>query len=346
MLMSRSCRSYVRANVAAIVCLVASATPLQAQSDTVVVRSEPDGRERRVTGTVVEFTGASLLVRHASGREEKISPEQVVEVLGEWKGSHQAANALFAEGDFTAAEAKYREALREEDRRWVQRRVLSQLTWCYRYLGQTANAVKAFLPLYRDDPKTPYMAAIPLTWTAASVELDLERQATTWLQDKDSAAARLIGASWSVTTARRAEAIKVLREFVSDPDPRIVFLAEAQLWRTQVATSQPEGVTRWQERIERMPSAIRGGPYYVVGLALSRHETHEQAAISFMRTAILYSSQRDLVPKALLAAAQELETMDQAAEAIGLYREILTKYGNDRIAGEVEERLKGLANED
>lgn len=346
MLMSRSCRSRVCASVVAIVCLAASATPSQAQSDTVVVRSEPDGRARRVTGTVVEFTGASLLVLHPSGREEKILPEQVVEVLGDWKVSHQAANALFADGAYAAAEAKYREALRDEDRRWVQRRVLSQLTWCYRNLGQTANAVKAFLPLYRDDPKTPYMAAIPLTWTTASVELDLERQAATWLQDKDSAAARLIGASWSLTTARRAEAIKVLRAFVSDPDPRIVFLAEAQLWRTQVATAQPEDVTRWQERIDRMPSDIRGGPYYVVGLALGRHKLPEQAAISFMRTAILYSSQRDLVPHALLAAARELETMDQAAAAIGLYREILTKYTDSSLSTEAEDRLKGLANED
>ena len=345
MLMSQSCRSRVCASVVASVCLVASAAPSQAQSDTVVVRSEPDGRERRVTGAVVEYTGESLLVRHASGREEKIPPEQVVEVLGEWKASHQAANVLFVEGDFMAAEAKYREAVRDEDRRWVQRHVLSQLTWCYRNLGQTADAVKAFLPLYRDDPKTPYMAAIPLTWTAASVELDLERQAATWLQDKDSAASRLIGASWSLTTARRAEAIKVLREFVSDPDPRIVFLAEAQLWRTQVATSRLEDVSRWQERIDSMPSTIRGGPYYVVGLAHSRHELPEQAAINFMRTAILYSSQRDLVPHALLAAARELETMDQVAEAIGLYREILTKYETDRIAGEVEARLKQLAAE-
>ncbi|HRX80223.1 MAG TPA: hypothetical protein P5307_14225, partial [Pirellulaceae bacterium] len=118
-----------------------------------------------------------------------------------------------------------------------------------------------------------------------------------------------------------------------------------QLWRTQVATSQPEDVSRWQERIERMPSAIRGGPYYVVGLALSRHELHEQAAISFMRTAILYSSQRDLVPNALLAAARELETIDQAAEAIGLYREILTKHPTDRVASQAGERLKGLAND-
>ncbi len=313
-------------------------------NDTIVVRSEPNGKERRVTGTVVEYTGESLLVQHTSGREEKISPDQVVEVLGDWKASHQAANALFFEGNFAAAEAKYREALRDEERRWAKRRVLSQLTWCYRYLGQTDKAAKTFLPLYGDDPKTPYFASIPLAWTTGAVALDLERQAATWLQDKDSPAARLIGASWSLTSARRADAINVLRQFVSDPDPRIVFLAEAQLWRTQVATSRPEDVTRWQERIERMPADIRGGPYYVLGLALSRHQMHEQAAISFMRTAILYPAERDLVPDSLLAAARELETMEQPAEAAGLYREILTKYETNRAARDAETRLKQIAS--
>ncbi len=303
-----------------------------------------DSSTRRVAGTIIEYTGESLQLRHASGRDEKISPDQVIEVLGDWKESHQTANALFAEGDFQAAEAKYRLALREEDRRWVQRRVLAQLTWCYRYLGQTDDAVKAFLPLCRDDPTTPYFAAIPLTWTSVPTELDLERQAVAWLQDKNSSAARLIGASWSLTSARRAEAIKVLQQFISDPDPRMAFLAEAQLWRTQVATSRAEDVNRWQERIERMPSDIRSGPYYVFGLALSRHEMHEPAAINFMRVAILYPSQRDLVPDSLLAAGRELETMEQATDAVGLYREILTKYQTNRVAGEAESRLKQLAD--
>ena len=93
-----------------------------------------------------------------------------------------------------------------------------------------------------------------------------------------------------------------------------------------------------------MPSDIRSGPYYVFGLALSRHEMHEPAAINFMRVAILYPSQRDLVPDSLLAAGRELETMGQATDAVGLYREILTKYQTNRVAGEAESRLKQLAD--
>ena len=341
----RNCEDLFRPTLFGMVMLLLclSGAISRAADDTVIVRSELGNTPRRVSGVVVDYTGEGLLLRHTSGREEKIPPDQIVEIVGDWTESHQAANALFVEGTFSAAEAKYREALRDEERRWVQRRVLSQLTWCYRYLGQPDKAVKAFLPLYRDDPKTPHIAAIPLRWTTGQSDLALERQATEWMQDKDSAASRLIGASWSLSSSRRADAINILRQFVSDPDPRIVFLAEAQLWRTQVATSRPEDLSRWQERIERMPPIIRGGPYFVLGLALSRHEMHEQAAISFMRTAILYSSERDLVPNSLLAAARELETMDQSAEAVGLYREILTKYETDRVAREAETRLKLLA---
>ncbi|MBC8353030.1 MAG: hypothetical protein H8E66_13625 [Planctomycetes bacterium] len=312
-------------------------------NDAVVVKSA--STTRRITGNVIDYTGENILIRHASGREEKIPSENVISIEGDWKASHQAANTLFAEGSFEAAEAKYREALRDEQRRWVQRRVLSQLTWCYRYLGQTDQAVKAFLPLYRDDPKTPYFTAIPLTWTTGQVDLDLERRAASWMQDEDSSASRLIGASWSLSSSRRADAIRVLRKFVSDSDLRIVYLAEAQLWRTQVATTQPEEMSHWQERIDRMPSSIRGGPHYVLGLAQSRHALHDKATISFMRTAILYSFERDLVPDSLLAAARELETMDRTTEATSLYREILTKYETHRVAAEAESRLNRLASE-
>jgi tetratricopeptide (TPR) repeat protein len=308
-------------------------------NDTVTIRSAQNDQQRRVTGTVIDYTGESLLLQRTNGREEKIPSERIVEVIGDWKASHEAANVLFTAGDFEGAEAKYREALRDEDRRWVQRRVLAQLTWCYRSLGKTNQAAKAFLPLYRDDPQTPYFAAIPVTWTNGQADRNIERQADTWMQDKNSSAARLIGASWSLTLSRRAEAIKVLREFVSDADPRIVFLAEAQLWRTQVATSRPDDLSRWETRIEKMPIEIRGGPHYVLGLALSRHAMHEQAALHFMRTVILYPSQRDLIPASLLAAARELETIDQSKQATGLYREILTNYETSQAAMEAEREV-------
>lgn len=182
MLMSRRYRRQVVCASALLVANLLAATGTSA-SDTVVVRIEPSGNLRRITGTVVEFTGDNLLVEHASGREEKVASDRVVDVLGDWKESHQAANALFDGGNFAAAEAKYREALRDEDRRWVQRRVLSQLAWCYRSLNQTDGAVKAFVPLYRSDPKTPYFASIPLTWTTGQPELELERLAAAWMQD-------------------------------------------------------------------------------------------------------------------------------------------------------------------
>ncbi|MCA9121806.1 MAG: tetratricopeptide repeat protein [Planctomycetaceae bacterium] len=344
MLMFRSCRRFLYTGVAAVICHFWVPTGSSLADDVVIVRAAPGEKQRRVTGTVADYTGESLLLQYPNGRQETIDPDRVIDVIGNWKEIHQSANASFAAGDFGAAEAKYRQALRDEERRWVQRRVLSQLTWCYRYLGRIDDAVKAFAPLYRDDPTTPYIAAIPLTWITTQPNLDVERQATAWLQDKSSAALRLIGASWTLASARRAEAIKALREFVGESDPRIVFLAEAQLWRTQAVTSAQEDVERWRQRIELMPSTIRGGPYYVVGAALSRHEMHEQAAINFMRTAILFSAERDLVPYALLAAGRELETMGQVSDAVGLYREILNKHPKAQVAIDASTRLKQLAD--
>jgi tetratricopeptide (TPR) repeat protein len=310
-----------------------------AAADTVIVRTTDGQNQRRVTGTVVDYTGELLRLQHPSGREEKFPSSRIVDVAGDWTKNHQEANRLFAEGDYEQAEPRYRVALRDEDRRWVRRRVLAQLTWCYRHLGQTDKAVKAFLPLYRDDAKTLYFDAIPLTWTSRQPEVGLANVAGTWMKD-DGSAARLIGASWSLSSSRRAEAIQVLRRFAADPDPRIVFLAEAQLWRTKVTTVNQQDINRWRQRIEVMPARIRGGPYYVLGQALARHAQHEQAALAFMKAAILHKHQRDLAPHALLAAGRELETIEQGNEAAGLYREILVDYASSQAASEAGTRLE------
>ncbi len=310
--------------------------------DVVVVKADSDRASRQVTGMVMDYTGEQLTLRHASGREERIPAASVVEIQGAWSASHREANELFAAGDYEPAAEKYRLALREEERRWAQRRVLAQLTWCYRNLGRIENAVKAFVPLYRDDSQTPYLAAIPLTWNTSQSPLEVERQAGAWLQDTSSPVARLVGASWLLSSARRTESLQVLRGFVQDPDPRLVFLAEAQLWRTQIATSTEKDVKRWQQRVAQMPTLIRGGPYFMLGLGQSRHQQHESAALSFLRTTILYPDQRDLLPHALLAAARELETIQQSQEATSLYREILTNHPTSQVVDDAESRLREL----
>ena len=49
---------------------------------------------------------------------------------------------------------------------------------------------------------------------------------------------------------------------------------------------------------------------------------------------------------ALLAAARELETIERAQEATGLYRTILVDHATSQVATEAERRLKALVGRD
>jgi len=322
--------------------LLSSSTSSLLANEIVIVRAGDGNSERRITGTILEYTGKELLVEHASGREERVSTSRVVRVVGAWSAAHLAGNDLFANGDFNAAQAKYLRALGEEKRPWVIRRVRAQLTWCYRYLDQPGRAAKAFFGVYAEDPATPYFAAIPLSWATSTVPSTIQRQAALWMSDRNPGFVRLIGASWSLTSSRRAEALQTLQRLERDADQKIIFLARAQTWRTQVITATPATTNHWQQQIADMPGTIRAGPLYIFGQALARQKQHEQAALTFMKTAILYPTERDLASHALLAAARQLETIERKQEATGLYREILVEHATSQVASQAEQRLKKL----
>lgn len=322
--------------------LLPSSTPPLRANEIVVVRSRDGNSERRVTGTILEYTGKELLIEHASGREERIPGPRIVRVVGAWSEAHRAANDSFATGDYQVAEAKYLQALREEKRPWVVRRVRAQLTWCYRYLDQTDRAAKAFFGVYAEDPETPYLAAIPLAWATNTTPPAVERQAALWMSDRNPGFVRLIGASWSLSSSRRAEALRTLTSLERDADPHVVFLARTQVWRTEAVTATAAITSEWAGQIANMPTEIRAGPLFILGQALARQKQHEQAALTFMKTAILYPAERDLTVHSLLAAGRELETMKRPQQATGLYREILGEHATSSVVAQAEQRLKEL----
>ena len=320
--------------------------PLLPANDTITLRTSDGKSQRRLSGIVLDYSGAELRIQHSSGREERFAAAQVVQVDGAWSESHRKANSRFAAGDFEAAEALYLQAFGEEMRPWVKRRVRAQLTWCYRYLEKPERAAQAFVPIYREDSQTPYFNAIPLAWATGPPSASLESKARSWMAEGQPSVARLIGASWSLSSANRAEALRTLQSLARDEDRRLVFLAEAQVWRTRVATANEQERQRWQQRIQGMPAAIRGGPLFVLGQTLSRQSQTQQAALTFMKTAVLHPAERDLTCHALLAAARELETIERTQEAMGLYREILIDHATSQVSAEAERRLKEAVGRD
>jgi len=318
--------------------------PVSAQDSVIVLSKERQTRSRSV-GEIVDFTGEALVLRHRSGREERIPPDRVVAIQSAWCTEHTQGDVQYDAGKHKEALANYLNALGKEKRAWVRRLILSRCVWCYRRLGQIERAGEAFLVIHRQDSETPYFDAIPLAWATNRPSPSLEQQARQWLVDRDSAVARLMGASWLLSTAERSSALRALRGLIDTPQPSVAYLSEAQSWRTRIVTADSTEADRWRERIERMPRTVRAGPYAVLGQLLARHHRHQEAALAFLRPAILYPQHHDLAAQSLLAAAGQLEELEQNDEAVRLYMEILTKAPQSPVVDDARRRMRELQPE-
>ncbi len=308
-------------------------------ADRVFLRTPSGLGESRVVGNVEEFTGDQLVLRHPSGRQQTFKSDRVLRVESDWSAPHQLARASFHRHRYQESLEEYSKALRIEKRTWVQRQQLAKITWCYRNLGQFEQASASFLSLYRSDTTTQHFSAIPLVWGGRPPDMAVERRAATLLADAEQPAGQLIGASWLLTTAKRPEALQMLRSLTNATDARIIFLAEAQTWRTQLATLTDADVIRMQTRVEAMPQAIRGGPYFLLGTAQALRGQPARAALAFLRIPIIFPEDRTLAAQALLATGSELETINRPGEARGLYREIIVDYADTPMAATAQERF-------
>jgi hypothetical protein len=79
-----------------------------------------------------------------------------------------------------------------------------------------------------------------------------------------------------------------------------------------------------------------------LGLACSRLDQHEEAALLFLRAPILQPLDRVLASQALLAAGRELETMGQIDAAANVYREIVLEHEKSLAAPTAQQRLTAL----
>ena len=64
-----------------------------------------------------------------------------------------------------------------------------------------------------------------------------------------------------------------------------------------------------------MPVPLRAGPYYVLGLARAQKQQWGEAALAWLRTAILFPEHRALAARSLLDAGQSLERLGRAQQA-------------------------------
>jgi tetratricopeptide (TPR) repeat protein len=319
-------------------------TAIASGQDTVITSTTADPAARvKKQGQILDYTGAELTLKTTFGTTERIPAARVVEIQSTWTPSHQAGTAARAEGKLDEAIAAFREAKREEKRPWAQRRIMAELSGTYLEAGQIEGAVGEYLTIASSDPATIHFDVIPIAWRAAPPDAALEARAALWLAAEKLPAARLVGASWLLSTGQRAAATAALEELAKSDDQRIAGLAAIQLWRTKLVTAKPAEIGRWQTQLEKMPAEIQAAGWYVLGDLFSRQDQPEQAALAYLKVPLLFRQQRAMAADALLAAGKQLEKMGQATGAATLYRELLRDFAHVPAATEGQSRLDALA---
>lgn len=292
--------------------------------DRVVVRSS--GSERTLQGTITEWTGDSLTLKNALGREAVVPASAIVKVDDAKSKSQQQAESKYNAGQYSAASELFMQAAREDARQWKQRQLVADVSRCYFEQSNWVTAAKRFLHVVQFDAKTPSFDAIPLFWKGAPLDTASTDQAAEWLQE-DNLTAQLIAASWLLNDLKhRDSAVVRLKAIAKDDDPRLSSLAASQLWRLETATAKSTDLDRWKVLIEKMPRDLRAGPWFLLAQGLAQQSRFEESAAAAMHVPALFPKNRSLSAEALLLAGSQLKRAGVVDEAENLFREVATKF--------------------
>lgn len=335
-------RTLCQAALLAIIAFVAGTGHFTAAAEDLLTVQRERGRgEVQMTGTILDLTGEWLHFRSAaSGREDKIERHRVLRWQTERTATHQQALTAMQEQRWADAVRGLLAASSEDSRVWMRRQIHADISLCAWNAGEIASAVEHFSIVCQSDPTTEFWACAPLNWDVGPAHANLASQASQWTRET-LPVKRLLGASW-LLRQQPAAAEPVLNELLAERDRRIVALAEAQLWRRRVVLATADEVRRWETRLRGFPLELRHGPAIVIGRAWSRLKAFDDAALGFMRAPIEHPEQRTLASYGLLEAGAALQGQGSHAEALRVYRELLSNYANTEAASLAQSRAELL----
>ncbi len=303
----------------AMICIICTVAMMSQASDTVTLRSSTEP----FRGEIIDYTGETVRIQNASGHERVLPASEVLRIDTKYCPEHTQGDLLYSAGKHREAIEYYLAALEgaKETREWVRRQILARITWCHRAIGDWEQAAKSFFLLLESDPMTTDFDAIPLAWQENPPTVALQQKSLSWLAQSQQPAAILIGASHLLMTQNRAQAITHLRQLLNNADPRIAWLAYAQLWRAGNSNATAEQRSGFARRISTSDPTLCAGAYFVLGQAYSVADP-EAAALAMMRIPVLYPQEEQLAATALLWTAGHLERQQRPHQAMRLYREI------------------------
>jgi tetratricopeptide (TPR) repeat protein len=222
------------------------------------------------------------------------------------------------------------------------------LVKCALRTGNYAQAGERFLMIYLSDSTTHHFRSLPLLWTTQAPDAAHKSAALEW-QTRSNAAAKLLAASALLFDPKYQSSAKLeLQQLRTHPDPRIRYLAIAQLWRLELPSRKIDNTALdgWQDAIRNMPEDIRGGPYFLLGEGRRQRRQHDRAAVAYLWVPLVHDHDYQLSALASLNAADSLNAIGQREEALTLYREVTVRYKQSSLAQDAVQTLKMLESPD
>lgn len=320
--------------------IFAGLSPLHAE-DRVTIRTESGSGQAVLSGIVMDWNGERLRLQARNGVRE-FESSRVADVVSPRLPAHVMGLQALSEGRADEAHASLTEALTEEPRQWMRREILAAIVRADLAREDRAAAGKDFLALLDSDPKSRHFNLIPLDWDTNAPSGALSSAARGWMQGHPGDAAKLLAASILLfDPTANDDAAELLDRLARSSDTKIYTLARAQLWRRQVARGAvPAGeIERWEDRIKDIPETLRGGAYYLIGRGWAGRGNPERAAAAFLWLPLVYDADAGLAASAAVLAAEELTKFGRTADAVQLYREVLTRWPQTTAAGRAKAQL-------
>ncbi len=234
----------------------------QSPRDKVTLLKEDDGSQTRVVCDVLDHTGEFIRYRIREDGPITVKPSsQVISIETSQTPNHIQGLEKYALGDTKEAIRLLEIALGQDGREWVRRDILVMLVKCALRANNSSQAGERFLMIYASDNTTHHFKSIPLLWTLTTPDASLKAVALQW-QTRSSPAAKLLSASALLFDPKYQSAAKIeLQQLRTNPDPRVRYLAMAQLWRLELPDRKVEttALDGWQDIIRSMPDDLRGG---------------------------------------------------------------------------------------
>lgn len=271
----------------------------------------------RLTGVVEAFNREGLVLKTSDG--EKTIAAHLVKKIHYRKSEEQKLGELhFQQKNFRDALTHFKKSLASAERRWIEVEIMEKIIRCETALAFYSQAIANFLALEELEPQMTdqTFSSIPIVWQTIPGDAQIEGTARKLLNaDGKSPTAILLCGSCLMFSSDGKEIAKRMKQLAQNREPRLALLAQAQCWRLEMMDLTPEKAQRWQLTLDSFPPELRSGPEFIVGQAFLRLNDFDQAALSFLKCALVYDAPPTLTREAMKQAKKALELGGRPEEA-------------------------------